>query len=174
MCKTLPEATPTLAELSVLPALDHLMSTYNRLHLNRLRNTPEGHWINEAFVVRLWAVLESHRVVTGSKRIRQDLDGWRAVDICRRLRHQIGHANGDIHDQDAELLAVRIGEVFGVQPHKSIFLGKFVLSKDTVLRPMFNEARKYCSSLLESETAGTSDVSSKTQQDPRRNDRSHA
>jgi hypothetical protein len=154
MCERSPESPPTLAEPSVLLALDHLMATYSRLHLDRLRNTPDGHWINEAFVVRLWAVLESHGIATGSKRIRQDLEGWRAVDICRRLRHEIGHATGDIDDREARRLATQMVEVFDVEPHDSIFEGKFVLSKDKVLRPMLAHARNYCELLLASEAAG--------------------
>ena len=46
-----------------------------------------------------------------------------------------------------------MGEVFGVQAHESLFDGKFVLSKDTVLRPMLDQARKYCMLLLASEAA---------------------
>jgi hypothetical protein len=152
MSKEYSESRVAPAEPKVLRALHQLMRTYNGLHADHLRNTPEGHWVNEAFVIRLWAVLLSHRVVTESKKIDKDLEGWVAVDICRRLRHEFSHATGEISDNNARGIAAKIHEVFGVDSKESVFEGRFVLSKDKVLRPIFHQVVIYCKSLLIAES----------------------
>ena len=137
-----------MADQSVIAALDHLMSTYNGIHLNSLRSTPRGHWINEAFVVRLWAVLESHGFVGNNISIDNDLPGADDIDICRRLRNEIGHATGNVLDAKAQKLAERIRTRYGLGAQESVLDKKFILSKDTVLRPMFEGARSYCLRVL--------------------------
>ncbi len=47
-----------------------------------------SHWLNENFIVRLYAVMESHGLVGEKINIRKDLDGWEELDILRRLRNQ--------------------------------------------------------------------------------------
>jgi hypothetical protein len=132
---------PKQTDDGVLAALAHLMATYNALHTDQFRNTTLGHWVNEAFVVRLWAVLESHRAVSP---IDHSLDGAAEVDICRRLRHEIGHAKGDVDDREARELERRIRSTFTLDNQQSLFDGKFILSKDKVLRPMFAACQRYC------------------------------
>ena len=144
-----------MANPLVLAALDHLMSTYNGIHLNSLRGTPRGHWINEAFVVRLWAVLESHGFVGDSMSIIKGLPGAKDIDICRRLRNEIGHATGNVLDAKAQKLAERMRAHYGLGARESVLGKKFILSKDTVLRPMFEGARSYCLGILGQEKEGS-------------------
>ena len=61
-----------------------------------------AHWMNENFVMRVYAAMESNRVVSEKIRIRQDLDGWEDVDIVRRLRNQIGHGSGRYDPNDGQ------------------------------------------------------------------------
>jgi hypothetical protein len=144
-----------MAKLSVIAALDHLMSTYKGIHLNSLRSTPRGHWINEAFVVRLWAVLESHGFVGNNISINNDLPGANDIDICRRLRNEIGHATGNVLDAEAQKLAERIRAQYGLGTQQSVLDKKFILSKDTVLRPMFEGVRSYCLAVLDQGKEGS-------------------
>lgn len=44
-----------------------------------------GHWINQNFVLRLYAVLESNQLISDKIRIKP-VDGNEEVDILRRLR----------------------------------------------------------------------------------------
>jgi hypothetical protein len=54
-----------------------------------------AHWLNENFVLRLFAVLESNGLYRAGIK---DLDGRDELDITRRLRNMIGH--GGLYDPD--------------------------------------------------------------------------
>lgn len=129
----------------VLDALKYLMQMYRNIHTDERRNTLSGHWINEAFVVRLWAVLEAHHCVY---EIDQSIKGWKAVDICRRLRNEIAHATGETTSRKAKRLQKEINDYFERDGQESIFKDRFILSKDTVLRPMHKDCTKYCKEIL--------------------------
>lgn len=153
MCwRTTKKMTP--ADPAVLSAVDYLARTYNDLHTIELCNTPVGHWVNEAFVVRLWAAMEAHHVVGGPKSINESLPGWEHVAVCRLLRHQIVHATGEITSKKARSLDRRLRMVFGLANEQSMFEGRFILSKETVLEPMRSKCREYCSAVLDWERAG--------------------
>jgi hypothetical protein len=141
----------TKTDARVVAALHHQLALYNAIHTERLRNTALGHWVNEAFVVRLFSVLESHCVVGNDKRIDKSLDGAPWVDLCRRLRHQIAHATAEISDRDTVRLDQKLRELANIPELASLFAGKFVLAKDTVLRPMHRACVSYCSALLAKE-----------------------
>ena len=146
MCKhqTKPKKD-TVPDPAVLNALSYMMEMYRAIHTNERVNTLAGHWINEAFVVRLWAIMDSHHFV---QTIDQTVEGWKMVDICRRLRHQIAHATGQVRSTESTKLQAKMREVFGLGDQKSIFEGMFILSKDTVLRPMYAACRTYCAEML--------------------------
>lgn len=151
MCRSRRHGKVRPARTEVLQALDYLMAMYNAVHTSDRRKTEPGHWINEAFVVRLWAVLEAHHVVDGNKRIDHNLEGWEEVQLCRRLRHAIAHQTGQVKDQDTRILDRRLREHFGVPEDQLTFDGKFTLPKDLILRPMFHACRRYCIALLNKE-----------------------
>ncbi|MDP2401890.1 MAG: hypothetical protein Q8M66_07925 [Actinomycetota bacterium] len=145
--------TDRLVEPAVVDALDYLITMYRSVHTNDRRNTPAGHWINEAYVIRLCAVLECHHVFDDTKKIDFSLPGADEVDLCRRLRNEFAHATGSIHDGEAVKLDQRVREAFGLGNQTSIFEGKFILSKDTVLGPMTSACLKYCVALMSREAA---------------------
>ena len=140
------------ADGDVLAALEYLLLVYASIHTNDRRNTAAGHWINEAFVIRLNAVLEAHHVLDESKSIDKSLPGARSVDLCRRLRQKFAHATGAIHDADAEKLDVAMREHYKLGDQASLFDGKFIMSKDTVLRPMYADCVAYSRAVLEKES----------------------
>lgn len=139
------------ADAEVLPALEHLLGMYNTIHTNERRSTAAGHWINEAFVIRLCAVLEAYHVLSSSKSIDSDLEGAESIDICRRLRHKFAHATGSINDREAKKLDARMRKRYELGEGPSLFSGKFILSKDTVLRPMHADCLAYSKALLQRE-----------------------
>lgn len=49
------------------------------------RNNEIGHWINENVVVRLCAILQSHSILSEKVSIDKSIDGWKEVDLLRRL-----------------------------------------------------------------------------------------
>jgi hypothetical protein len=122
-----------------------MMEMYRAIHTNDRRNSPAGHWINEAFIVRLWAILDSHHFV---QPIDRTVEGWEMVDICRRLRHEIAHATGHVRDKEQTKLQAKMQEVFELGDQESIFEDKFILSKDKVLRPMYVACITYCKEIL--------------------------
>jgi len=136
----------------VIEALHFLRRIYESIHTESQRNTERGHWISEAFVVRLWAVLEAHRIV-GARTIVKSLDGADEVRVCRMLRNQIAHSKAEITGAKARHLDRTVRRVFKLGDQKSLFEGKFVLSKDTVLRPMHEACLRYSHALLDKHAA---------------------
>lgn len=159
MCQKSREASSPPADPEVFAALEHLVRLYNEVHTASLSNSPEGHWVNEAFVMRLWAVLDAHHIAGGSKRISMTLPGAKEVDVCRRLRNSFGHSTGTIHSSASKCLDRLLRSVFALADQESIFDGRFILSKETVLEPMRKGAHEYCVAVLEKEEASqTSNV----------------
>jgi hypothetical protein len=77
-----------------------------------------GHWINENFLLRLWAVLESRKSVGNTIKIDKTLDGWENVELLRRLRNKVGHGSGeyDPDDPDKQMLWEMIVWHYKLQP----------------------------------------------------------
>jgi len=53
-----------------------------------------GHWINQNFIVRLYALLESHKVPVSGQKVDCKLDGNRHVSLLRALRNVFAHSSG--------------------------------------------------------------------------------
>jgi hypothetical protein len=112
-----------------------------------------GDWINQSFVIRLWALLESHGVLgnEGSgKKIDDSLAGHDEVDILRRLRHEFAHSGGhyDPNDTDERRLFERIVKHFGVtlEDHPPDHPG-FPIPIDRVLMPLAEGCKRYVEAL---------------------------
>jgi hypothetical protein len=147
------EKPQSSADPKVLEALAFLENIYWKLHTDSQRNTSTGHWINEAFIVRLYAVLNAHRVIIDKEGFDKSLPHWENVKFCKRLRNEIAHATGRVADKDARKLDKEMRCFFDLGEQESIIKGRFILSKDTVLRPMLEGCRKYCKAILERKTA---------------------
>jgi len=103
-----------------------------------------AHWINENFVLRLYAVLESHRLF--QPEIRKDIAGHEEMDILRRLRNKIGHGSGkyDPSDTDKLKLYERLVKHFNVDPQTYLEdATKYPLAVGQVLVPLATACKGY-------------------------------
>ena len=57
-------------------------------------------WLNECFVVRLHAVLESSGVVHSKRPLDESLPGHAEVRLVRKLRNAIGHGSAEYNERD--------------------------------------------------------------------------
>lgn len=75
-----------------------------------------GQWINQNFVVRLCAVLDSHRVTGQQIENRKDLPGYAELRLARKLRNLFAHASGrcDPANSEHQKLRSEIIERFGL------------------------------------------------------------
>jgi hypothetical protein len=108
-----------------------------------------AHWINQNFILRLYAVLESNRLVSKTIHIRPDIEGHNEVDIVRRLRNTFGHGSGryDPADPDKRQLFERIVSHFGLDVgENSEDEGKYLLSISQVLIPLAEGCKRYATS----------------------------
>lgn len=98
-----------------------------------------GHWINQNFVIRLYALLDCHHL---TESIDQAVDGWKDVDLVRRLRNYFAHGSGKYdrankdHQRTMQELATHLGVDFSSE-------SDFPLSINTVLEPLFKGCKKY-------------------------------
>jgi hypothetical protein len=105
-----------------------------------------AHWINQNFVLRLYAVLESNGLISPIIRIRPDIEGHDEVDILRRLRNSVGHGSGryDPTDPDKRQLFQRIVAHFDLDVGEdSERGGQYPLSISEVLIPLAEGCRRY-------------------------------
>ena len=95
----------------VVTALLEHRRIYDRIHRDGLRGTPEGHWINEAFVLRLWALLDAHHCVgVGPEYMARPgvSDHAIHVTLCKALRQEIGHGTGNVSSKKSLALQRRL------------------------------------------------------------------
>lgn len=116
-----------------------------------------GHWINENFLLRVWAVLESHKIVGNTVKIDKTLDGWENVELLRRLRNKVGHGSGlyDPEDPDKKMLWDMIVGHYKLQPGYSYLeVDKYPIGVKQVLVPMAEGCKKYVTAFVEKNHAG--------------------
>ncbi|MBW2569927.1 MAG: hypothetical protein JRE47_11330 [Deltaproteobacteria bacterium] len=101
-----------------------------------------GHWVNQNFVVRLCALLESHHVISNQIAIDQNIQGWEELDLVRRLRNYFAHSSGkynpekDEHRKTMKKLVSHLN--LGAEDRED-----FPLAIDTVLEQLFLGCKKY-------------------------------
>jgi hypothetical protein len=113
-----------------------------------------GHWINQGFVVRLYALLETHKIVGAGRtewgKIRQDIDGWKDIDLLRRLRIKFAHTLGFYRSDDPEHEKLRqeLIEHFSLKEENVLAQTEmFPIPIDTVLIPMGESVKRYVEAL---------------------------
>jgi hypothetical protein len=101
-----------------------------------------GHWLNQNFVVRLCALLESRGVISEQTSIKHDLRGAAQLDLVRRLRNKFAHSSGKYDPTDAEQkkLLGKMGKVLEIDVSTA---QDFPLAIDEVLEPLFNGCKAY-------------------------------
>ncbi len=103
-----------------------------------------AHWINENFVLRLYAVLESHGLFKNG--IDKGVAGHDEMEILRRLRNKIGHGSGkyDPEDADKRKLHERLVNHFGIDPKTYLEdHTKYPLAVGQVLVPLAEACKTY-------------------------------
>jgi len=91
------------------------------LDLDTARSIHEtGQWINQNFVVRLCAVLDSHKVTGQQIENRKHLPGYAELRLARRLRNLFAHASGrcDPDNPEHQKLRSELIEHFGLRPEE--------------------------------------------------------
>lgn len=108
----------------------------------RERNNSVASWINQNFVIRLSAVLESHQVFSSETSIDQDIDGWRCVDLVRRLRHYFAHSSGRYNpgNRDHRTTLSELGKLLNIDVEGRT---SWDLSINTVLMPLYEGCKQY-------------------------------
>ena len=108
-----------------------------------------GHWINQNFVIRLCALLESYHVLSNSIKIDFDIDGAEQINIVRRLRNYFAHSSGKYHpeDEDHKKTIELIRDNIGVSIDGRT---EWPLSIDAVLSPLYEGCVKYSKQKMKS------------------------
>lgn len=106
---------------------------------DRERNNGISRWINENFIVRLYALLEYYGVMSG---IDQALDGWIEVDLLRRLRMILAHTTGKYNPEDKEQNLLMDKLIYFFKPDLED-PKEFPLDIDKVIDPLFEGCRRH-------------------------------
>lgn len=106
------------------------------------RTNEIGHYINQNFIVRLCAMLESYHFLSNEILIDNTVAGWEELDMVRRLRNHFAHTSGryDHRDQDQKKLVERLISYFDlgiVNPED------FPLSIGEVIDRLFEGCKRY-------------------------------
>ena len=103
-----------------------------------------SHWLNQNYVIRLCAILESFGILSNSTKINFDLEGSEHVNIVRRLRNCFAHSTGryDPTNNDHITTMELIRDKLGVSIDG---LSDWNISIDTVLKPLYDGCIKYAS-----------------------------
>ena len=148
----IPEKLVGQTEIETAPyyqgmGLKYLLKFSEPLTLEQIRSINDlGHWVNQNFIVRLYAVLESKGLISDNIKIRPNLSGNEEVDIVRRLRNLFGHGSGNYDQMDTvkKKLFDRIRTQFNLNCEEiSKIEGKFPLPINQVLVPLAQGCKRY-------------------------------
>ena len=120
------------------PMTEEFIDTLNNL----------AHWLNENFILRLYAVLESNSMYRS--KLDQNLPGYDEMDIVRRLRNMIGHGSEyDPADSGKKKLYDRVVAHFNVQSESYLQdAEKYPIAVGQVLVPMAHGCKVYVQAKL--------------------------
>jgi hypothetical protein len=104
-----------------------------------------SHWLNQNFIIRLCAILESYGVISTagtSNQIDFNIEGAKHVNLVRRLRHCFAHSSGryDPNNNKHRETMGFINETLGVSTEG---ITDWPISINTVLRPLYEGCIKY-------------------------------
>jgi hypothetical protein len=110
--------------------------------LNKMHSI--GHWINQNFIIRLSALMESYQIYSKKIKIDYNLDGSHLTNIVRRLRNSFAHSSGRFNPRshkDVEILKL-MNEHLGLNK-KVENRTEFPLDIDIILKRLFKGCKKY-------------------------------
>jgi len=108
-----------------------------------------GHWINQNFIIRLCALIESYQLISNAIKIDFTLDGAKQLNIVRRLRNRFAHSSGRYNPDNSddlktmELMEQHLG--ISIEGHTD-----WPLAIDTVLEKLLEGCRLYAEKKLKS------------------------
>jgi len=110
-------------------------------------NNKVGHFTNQNFIIRLYALLEYYQIIGNNIKIDFNLTGAYELDILRRLRKYFSHRSGPYNKADQQQV-----ELYNTLI-KQFNLGKidsedYPISIDTVITPMVKKIKEYVSEKL--------------------------
>lgn len=107
-----------------------------------LLNNQIAHYLNQNFLIRLYALLDYHQVVSEKEKINKDLPGADEVDILRRLRRLFSHTSGKYNPSNNEHLELvqRIISFFNLSITEP---NDFPISIDKVIEPIVIKTKEY-------------------------------
>ena len=108
----------------------------------RDKNNEIADWLNENFIIRLLATLESFHVVSKVISIVFTLDGANEVNIVRRLRHCFAHSSGR-YDPANEYHVTTVKMMRDYLHIATEGTTTWDTSIDTVLKPLFECCKRY-------------------------------
>lgn len=96
-------------------------------------------WINQNFIVRLYALLDHYNV---TKKIDQSFEGWKELDLLRRLRNIFAHTSGRFNSKNAKhnKLVNELVSYFNIQDR---IPNKFPIPIDKVCIPIYDGCVRY-------------------------------
>lgn len=115
-----------------------------------------GVWINESFIVRLMSYLEWNRIVGKHISIDKSIEGWRQVDLLRRISNRITHAGGtryDAEDSDLRRLRTEIRDLYKLQESDLGEGGHLPIPIHKVIDPMTDGTISYIKALAAKQQA---------------------
>ena len=107
------------------------------IYLNSLSN-----WINQNALIRLYALMNYCSFVSDTIKIDQSIDGWKELDLLRRLRNHFAHTDGRLNniDKDQNELANEIIAYFNLDKNT---YDHIPITINKVIKPIFDGCRKY-------------------------------
>ncbi len=118
-------------------ALDTPLTEERRQDINQI-----GRWMNENYVIRLYALLHSHGLVDP---IDKSINGHEEVDLLRRLRNALAHGDGSYNPQDKKNRRTyeRMVEMFNLKTERAETARYFPVHIDDFLAPMTEKCKQY-------------------------------
>ncbi len=109
-----------------------------------IKNNEISRWLNESFIIRLFALIESQKIYS---KIDMNMEGSDEIDILRRLRRILAHSLGKYHsnNSDQRKLVNRIITHMGLKIKEPV---EFPLDIDKVIDPLIEGCKKYIKAKL--------------------------
>lgn len=107
------------------------------VRINKLSN-----WLNQNALIRLYALMNYYDFVGKNIKIDQSKNGWKELDLLRRLRNLFSHTDGSYNSEDIEqsTLVAELKSYFNLEQDT---FDHFPISIDSVIEPIFEGCKAY-------------------------------